>query len=163
MSGKKIRTGDERYEDTRDMAHNSFWFSREELQRLRLLLKEDPDFNNSTDWLIVMEWCSSCAITREVKLVLPEEIKLLEPPVEVEESTAANSKVDENASCDAFTQTPRQRPRRRGGRGSRTREMLAYQLLLTVKHGLPRLLSRQKTDARSSRQSCSSRSLPQRP
>ena len=64
------------------------------------------------------------------------------------ESTAAFSKV----SCNAFTQTPRQRPRRRGGRGSRARRMLAYQLMLTVKRGLPlsRLLTNQKTEARSS-------------
>ena len=146
------RTGDERYGDTRDMAHNSFWFSKEELQRLRLLLKEDPDFDNSTDWPIVIEWCSSCAISREVKLVLPEEIEVLEPPVEVVEGTT-DTKVDEKkASSDAFTQTPRQRPRRRGGRASRARRMLAYQLMLTVKRGLPlsRLLSNQKTDARSS-------------
>ena len=147
------RTGDERYGDTRDMAHNSFWFSREELQRLRLLWKEDPDFDNSTDWPIVIEWCSSCAISREVKLVLPEEIEVLEPPVEVEEGTT-DTKVDEKkVSSDAFTQTPRQRPRRRGGRASRARQMLAYQLMLTVKRGLPlsRLLSSQKTDARSTK------------
>ena len=137
------RDGDEKYGDMRDMAHNSFWTSREELQRLRLLLKKDPDFEKSTDWPMVVEWCSSCAITRVVKLILPEEINVLEPPVEVDEK---------KGSCDAFTQTPRQRPRRRGGRASRARRMLAYQLMLTVKRGLPlsRLLSNQKTDARSS-------------
>ena len=85
-------------------------------------------------------------------MVLPEEIEVLEPPVEVEEGTT-DTKVDEKkVSSDAFTQTPRQRPRRRGGRASRARRMLAYQLMLTVKRGLPlsRLLSNQKTDARSS-------------
>ena len=67
---------------------------------------------------------------------------VLEPGVEVEESTT---------SCDACTQTPKARPRRRGGRGSRARRLLAYQLMLTVKRGLPlsRLLSNQKTEARS--------------
>ena len=76
-----------------------------------------------------------------------EEAKGLEPG-EVKKSTA-----DSKVSCDAFTQTPRQRPRRRGGRGSRARRMLAYQLMLTVKRGLPlsRLLSNLKTDARSSK------------
>ena len=58
------RDGDERYGDLRDMAHNSFWTSREELQRLRLLLKKNPNFENSTDWPTVVERCSSCAITR---------------------------------------------------------------------------------------------------
>ena len=121
------RTSDDKYEDKRDMAHNSFWTSLEEIQRLRLLVDEDPEYEKSSDWPTLVEWCSSCGSTREVNLVLRREIK--EPGVEVEESTT---------SCDAFTQTPpRQRPRRRGGRGSRTRRMLAYQLMLTVKRGLP--------------------------
>ena len=140
------KTSDERRGDEEDMAYNSGWACPEELQHLRLLVEEDPNFENSSDWPEVVEWCSSCTITRVVKLVLPEQVK-------VEESTA-DSKVDEKkVSCDAFTQTPRQRPRRRGGRGSRTRRMLAYQLMLTVKRGLPlsRLLSNQKTEARSSR------------
>ena len=149
-----IRTSDERYGDKRDLAHNSFWTSPEEIQELRLVLKKDPDFENSTDWPMVVEWCSSCAITRVVKLVLSEEeIKVLEPALEVERSTT-DFKMDEKKTiCDVCTQTPRQKPRRRGGRGSRTRRMLAYQLMLTVKRGLPlsRLLSNQKTDARSSK------------
>ena len=104
---------------------------------------EDPDYEISSDWPEVVEWCSSCASTRVVKLVLPEEgMKVLEPAVEVEASTA-----------DASTQTPKRRPRRKGGRGSRARRMLAYQLMLTVKRGLPlsRLLSNQKTEPRSSK------------
>ena len=52
---------------------------------------------------------------------------------------------------DACTQTPPQKARRRGGKGSRTRRMLAFQLMLTAKHGLPlsRLLGQQGTDAKS--------------
>ena len=139
------RTSDDKYGDMRDMAHNSFWTSKEELQRLRLLVEEDPEYETSSEWPGLVEWCSSCADSRVVKLVLPEEIQV---HGEVVESTAAFSKV----SCNAFTQTPRQRPRRRGGRGSRARRMLAYQLMLTVKRGLPlsRLLTNQKTEARSS-------------
>ena len=139
------RTSDDKYGDMRDMAHNSFWTSKEELQRLRLLVEEDPEYETSSEWPGLVEWCSSCADSRVVKLVLPEEIQV---HGEVVESTAAFSKV----SCNAFTQTPRQRPRRRGGRGSRARRMLAYQLMLTVKQGLPlsRLLTNQKTEARSS-------------
>ena len=77
---------------------------------------------------------------------------------EVEESTA-DSKVTGMASCNAFT--PRQTLRRRGGRGSRVRRMLAYQLMLTVKRGLPlsRLLSNQKTDARFSKAELQSKEL----
>ena len=54
---------------------------------------------------------------------------------------------------DASTQTPKPKLKRRGGgRESRTRRLLAFQAMLTVKRGLPqsRLLSKQKTDARSS-------------
>ena len=131
------RTSEDKYGDKRDMAHNSFWTSLEELQRLRLLVDEDPEYEKSSDWPTLVEWCSSCGSTRGVNLVL-------EPGVEVEESTT---------SCDACTQTPKARPRRRGGRGSRARRLLAYQLMLTVKRGLPlsRLLSNQKTEARSSK------------
>ena len=150
----RSRTADERQGDEEDMAYNSGWACPEELQHLRLLVEEDPNFENSSDWPEVVEWCSSCTITRVVKLVLPNEIKVLESPVEVEEGIA-DSKVDEEkACCDVFTQTPpRQRPRRRGGRASRIRRMLSYQLMLTVKRGLPlsKLLSNQKTDARSSK------------
>ena len=131
------RTSDDKYGDMRDMAHNSFWTSKEELQRLRLLVEEDPEYETSSEWPGLVEWCSSCADSRVVKLVLSEEIKVLEV----------------ETSCDACTQTPRQKPRRRGGQGSRTRRMLSYQLMLSVKRGLPlsRLLSSQKTDARSTK------------
>ena len=58
------RTPDERQADEADMAYNSGWSSPEELQRLRLLVEEDPNFENSLDWPEVVEWCSSCTITR---------------------------------------------------------------------------------------------------
>ena len=35
------RTSEDKYGDKRDLAHNSFWTSLEELQRLRLLVDED--------------------------------------------------------------------------------------------------------------------------
>ena len=63
----------------------------------------------------------------------------------------------ERASCceattlDACTQTPSRR--RRGGRGSRMRRLLAFQLLLTKKKGLPlsRLLTIKETNSRHSK------------
>ena len=72
---------------------------------------------------------------------------------EGEEGTPDFKVEEKKTSCDVCTQTPRQKPRRRGGQGSRTRRMLAYQLMLTVKRGLPmsRLLSNQGTDARSTK------------
>ena len=133
------RTSDERYGDKRDMAHNSFWTSTEEVQGLQLLLKKDPDFENSTDWPGIVEWCSSCAISRVVKLVLPEETTVLEPA----------------SAQDACTQTPSRTRKRRGGGGSRFRRLLAHQLMLSERWGLPlsRLLlrSKMKTEAKSSK------------
>ena len=133
-----VRTSDDRYGDMRDLAHNSFWTSPEEVQELRLVLEKEPDYENSKDWPMVVEWCSSCAITRGVKLVLPEE----EENKEVE-ATLTECKVEkERASCceatarDAGTQTPR-RKKRKGGRGSRMRRLLAFQLMLSQKKGLP--------------------------
>ena len=72
-----------------------------------------------------------------------EKSKEVKAVIKGEEGDAADCKVtEEKASCEATaqnasTQTPRQKPRRRGGRGSRTRRMLAFQLMLTVKRGLP--------------------------
>ena len=43
------RTSDERNADEEDMAYNLGWASHEELQHLRLLLEEDPGFENSSD------------------------------------------------------------------------------------------------------------------
>ena len=140
------RTSEDKYGDKRDMAHNSFWTSLEELQRLRLLVDEDPEYEKSSDWPTLVEWCSSCGSTRGVNLILPKEIK--EPGVEVEEITT-----EKISSCDAFTQTPRQRRRRTGGKGSRLRRLLAFQLMLSNKHGLPHSrLSLRRLDARSPRE-----------
>ena len=87
------------------------------------------------------------AATEEVVEAVPEK----------EEKTVAVCKVDEEtASCgatarDASTQTLQRR--RRGGRGSRMRRLLAFQLMLTEKKGLPlpRLLTFKEADARYSK------------
>ena len=54
--------------------------------------------------------------------------------------TLAQKSLEDKKSCeavDACTQTPRRKLKRRGGQGSRMRRMLAFQLQLTVKRGLP--------------------------
>ena len=136
---------DQRYGDEEDMASNAMLTSQEEIQRLRLLLREDPDFEFSSSWPSLVEWCSTCSATSMVRLVLPEEE--IEAVVK-EEKAVTEPKVDEEKanSCEATakdvcTQTPGRR-RRRGGRGSRMR-LLAFQLMLTEKKGMPlsRLLS----------------------
>ena len=151
------KTFDERYGDEEDMAHNSHWTSPEELQRLQVLVEKDPGYETSSDWPMLVEWCTSCSITRLVRLVLPAvESEVLEARVNEEvEETDCNVE-EEKASCeatsqDASTQTPRSR--RRGGKGSRRRRLLAFQLMLTEKKGLPlsRLLSLKKADARFSK------------
>ena len=137
------RTSEDKYGDKRDMAHNSFWTSLEELQRLQGLVEKDPDFENSSDWPGLVEWCPSCGSTRVVKLVLPTgESVVLE--TEAQASCEATAK-------DASTQTsPR---RRRGGRGSRMKRLLAFQLMLSQRKGLPlsRLLTNKETDTRFSK------------
>ena len=119
--------------DMLDVAHNSFWTSPEELKRLRLLREEDPEFENSSDWPMVVEWCSSCAITKEVKLVLPDQEEL--PKVSCELSSGMKVK------------------RKRGGGGSRLRRLLAHQLILSERWGLPLsrlfLANKEKTEAKS--------------
>ena len=145
----------DRHADEVDLAHNLGWTSPEELQRLRLLLEEDPKFEDSSDWPMVVEWCSLCGITRVVKLVLPPVVKeeVMEAIVKVEEMETVFELDEVKQSCeatvrDACTQTPQRRRRRRGGRGSRMKRLLAFQLLLTEKKGLPlsRLLTAKEAD-----------------
>ena len=71
-----------------------------------------------------------------MRLVLPEEEAEV---VEEEMDAETEGKVgEENKSCaDACTQTSSRKQKRRGGRGSRMRRMLAFQLQLSVKKGLP--------------------------
>ena len=155
------KSWDERYGDEEDMAANAMFTSPEEIIRLRMELKKDPDYATSSNWPSLVEWCSTCTSTRLVRLVLPaEEHEVKEAAVkeEVEEETNDCNVEVEKASCceataqDACTQTPGRR--RRGGRGSRMRRLLAFQLLLTKKKGLPlsRLLTGvKKTDSRDSK------------
>ena len=130
--------------DEEDMAANAMFQSPEEIQRLRLSLEKDPKFETSSNWPSLVDWCSTCTSTRLVRL----EKEMLEPATDKEEEIVAVCKVEEeDSSCeatakDACTQTPWRR--RRGGRGSRMRRLLAFQLMLSEKKGLPlsRLLSR---------------------
>ena len=152
------KTFDERYGDEEDMATNSMLSSPEELQRLRCLLAKDPDFENSPSWPKLTEWCSSCTKTRLVRVVLPPEVeKVCEEENILALVTVAEDVAVEKESCassqDACTQTPPSTRKRRGGCGSRRRRMLAFQLGLTQRLGLPlsRLLCLKETDAKSPR------------
>ena len=144
---------EDKHADEEDLAYNIGWTSPVEIQRLRLLLEEDPNFEDSSDWPMVVEWCSSCSLIRLVKMVLPPVVKEEEMEVLVkEENILAKFEVDEvKLSCeatarDACTQTPRRM--RRGGRGSRMKRLLAFQLMLSQRKGLPlsRLLKPKETD-----------------
>ena len=151
------KSWDERYGDEEDMAANAMLTSPEETIRLRMELKKDPDYATSSNWPSLVEWCSTCTSTRLVRLVLPEEEHEVQEAV-VQEDVKEETKVVEveKASCceatalDACTQTPQRR--RRGGRGSRVRRLLAFQLMLTKKKGLPlsRLLTIKETNSRCS-------------
>ena len=124
-------------------------------QCLRCVLAKDPAFKNSSSWPKLTEWCSSCTKTRFVKLVLPleetmvikEEMVFKEKVIKVE---ILEPNTGEMKSFDASTQTPPRKSRRTGGQGSRTKRMLAYQLMLTERFGLPlsRLHRLKKTSGR---------------
>ena len=151
------KSWDERYGDEEDMAANAMFNDPEEIHCLRLHLKKDPSFETSSSWPHLVEWCSTCPSSRTVRLVLPPEQSELVIKEEMEEEESVDDcKVEEGPKAtvqDACTQTPPQKARRRGGKGSRTRRMLAFQLMLTAKHGLPlsRLLGQQGTDAKSTK------------
>ena len=166
---------DERYGDEEDMATNRMLTSSEELQHLRGLLAKDSTFKNSSSWPMLTEWCATCTATRLVRVELPEEEKeevlevRLEKPSEPRE-VAQVQKVDnfkqegknDLEGCehvafekvDGSEEVRRKKGKRvRGGRGSRMRRLLAFQLMLTVKKGLPlsRLLTLKEADARYSK------------
>ena len=72
----------------------------------------------------------------------PEEEKVQKQEDDKEEEILVKEEVveEKDSSCEArakdvFTQTPQRR--RKGGRGSRMRRLLAFQLMLTDKKGLP--------------------------
>ena len=147
------KTFDERYGDEEDMATNAYLTSPEELQRLRCLLAKDPNFEHSPNWPKLTEWCPSCTKTRLVRVVLPAEEKVLEEEKITEVATKGIKEevIVKEESSDASTQTPPQKSRRRGGQASRRRRMLAYQLKLTERLGLPLSRLLKETDAMSQR------------
>ena len=151
------KTFDERYGDEEDMATNAYLTSPEELQRLQCLLAKDPNFEHSSNWPKLTEWCSSCTKTRLVRVLLPaEEEKVLEEEKIPNLVTAVGDVVVKDVSAkDACTQTPPRKRKKRGGGGSRLRRLLAYQLMLSERWGLPlsRLLlrSKMKTESKSSK------------
>ena len=72
------------------MAANAMYNSHEEIQQLRNLLLKDLDFETSSNWPQLIEWCSTCTETRIVK----EEV------------------YSDQKFHDACTQTPRPKQRR---------------------------------------------------
>ena len=87
---------DERYGDEEDMAANAMFNDPEEIHRLRLHLKKDPSFETSSIWPYLVEWCSTCPLSRTVRLVLPPEQRevVIKEEMEEEESVE-NCKVEE--------------------------------------------------------------------
>ena len=148
------KTFDQRYGDEEDMATNAYLTSPEEIQRLKCLVEKNPHFVNSSSWPKLTEWCSSCTRTRLVKLELPrEEEKVFKEEMITEVATEGIKEevIVKEESSDASTQTPPQKSRRRGGQASRRRRMLAYQLKLTERLGLPLSRLLKETDAMSPR------------
>ena len=151
------KTFDQRYGDEEDLATNSMLTSPEELQHLRCMLKKDPDFKHSPSWPKLTEWCSTCTVTRLVDVVLPTEEEKVVKEEKIDEAVK-----EEGSSMDASTQTP-PRKKKRGGQGSRRRRLLAFQLMLTQRQGLPmsRLLCLAEKGSRSPGKRRRSRKLKQ--
>ena len=74
---------------------------------------------------------------KEEKLCEEEKTSELVAAEVICENVVVKREVFEATVQDACTQTPLPKRRRRGGRGSRMRRMLAFQLMLTEKRGLP--------------------------
>ena len=125
------------------MATNAYLTSPEELQRLRCLMAKDPNFERSSNWPKLTEWCSSCTKTRLVRVLLPaEEEKVFEEEKIPHLVAAVGDVVVKEESTDvsvqdASTQTPLRTRKKRGGGGSRLRRLLAHQLMLSERWGLP--------------------------
>ena len=106
------KSWDKIYGDEEDMAANAMYNSHEEIQQLRNLLLKDLDFETSSNWPQLIEWCSTCTETRIVKLILPEEDTATseaedEVVMDVKEEVYSDQKFH-----DACTQTPRPKQRR---------------------------------------------------
>ena len=119
------------------------------MEHLLLRLEEEPDLRSTDRWPELTEWCSFCTATRRVKLVLPvveEEEKSTEEVTEEKWEATWEEKEEveeEYERKDASTQT--EKKKRKGGRRSRLKRLLAFQLHLTVDKGLPlsRLLTKE--------------------
>ena len=132
---------DERYGDEEDEASNCFWASADGVQHLQSMLEKDPAFETSPNWPQVVEWCSTCTARRFVRVALPPAAQTRDKEdseVERDVKQEIQEHVDEAVvTKDATTQTPPRKKRRSGGKGSRMRRLIAFQLSLSKKHGLP--------------------------
>ena len=150
------RSYDERYGDEEDEASNCFWAGPDGVQHLQSMLEKDPTFETSPNWPQLVEWCSTCTARRFVRVALPPDAQTRDKEdseVERDVKQEIQEHVDEAVvTKDATTQTPPRKKRRSGGKGSRMRRLIAFQLSLSKKHGLPpsRLVSLNRPEARSS-------------
>ena len=151
---------DERYGDEEDEASNCFWASADGVQHLQSMLEKDSAFETSPNWPQVVEWCSTCTARRFVRVALPpaalirdKEDSKVERDVKLQE-TIQEKVVEAVVAKDATTQTPPRKRRRSGGKGSRMRRLIAFQLSLSKKHGLPpsRIVSLKGPEARPSKE-----------
>ena len=68
---RRNKTWDEQEWDEEEMVTNARVV--EDIEDLRLKVKQDPGFRESSSWPSLTEWCSSCVQMRYVKFVMPEE------------------------------------------------------------------------------------------
>ena len=115
------------------------------MHHLQSMLDKDPTLETSPNWPQLVEWCSTCSARRFVRVALPpaaltgeEEDSEVERDVKQKIQEPMQKHVDEAVvTKDATTQTSPRKKRRSGGKGSRMRRLIAFQLSLSKKHGLP--------------------------
>ena len=139
--------------------------------------KKDMLVGKECEWPEVAEWCNTCPETRQIIYRIKGETEKKEEPVEKTkmredceevkkeekvpllkeeredvDRVGGEEEVEVEEGTELVTTSPK---RRRGGRGSRMRRLLAHQLLLTEKRGFP--LSRLLTTIKRANTRCKGR------
>ena len=139
------------------LASNCFWASPDGVQHLQSMLEKDPTFETSPNWPQLVEWCSTCTARRFVRVALPPaETTRDKVDSKVEIKPVIKEEVGKELAKEGYELAAGMKVRRRrGGGGSRLRRLLAHQLMLSERWGLPlsRLLlcNKMKTEAKSSK------------
>ena len=100
---RRNKTWDEQEWDEEEMVTNARVL--EDVEDLRVNMRKDAGFKDSSSWPNLTEWCSSCLAMRSVKFVIPveqEEVIVKEAEVTVNDGEQEMEKVDTEKCPDAW-------------------------------------------------------------